>query len=223
MAGPWPMVVIHGCGSPVHSDLSSLLKRSDVPLPSRCGSAARRASPLGTYRLCAREAHREVRSIRDGSRGDRRSPLHTYAEHVQVQGRSGRIPQDPDADDDKFIDTALTSYTTIIVSGDRHLLALGTVEGGTSWRPNFRHPFQLVSGGLPAVARQGRRIVPEYSRTSVCTKSTKPGSHVRSLIRCVAPRSDWRRPPGAPRADPRSAPRRALKAPRRRGPADPPG
>jgi hypothetical protein len=34
--------------------------------------------------------------------------LSTYAEHVQVQGRSGWIPQDPD--DDKFIDTALTSY-----------------------------------------------------------------------------------------------------------------
>ena len=37
------------------------------------------------------------------------------------------MTQDPD--DDKFIDAALTAGATIIVSGDRHLLALGTVEG----------------------------------------------------------------------------------------------
>jgi len=44
-----------------------------------------------------------------------------------VQGRSGWVQQD--ADDDKFIDAALSAGATIIVSGDRHLLALGTVEG----------------------------------------------------------------------------------------------
>jgi putative PIN family toxin of toxin-antitoxin system len=52
--------------------------------------------------------------------------LSTHAEHVHVEGRSGWVPQDPD--DDKFIDAALSSNATIIVSGDRHLLALGTVE-----------------------------------------------------------------------------------------------
>lgn len=53
--------------------------------------------------------------------------LDTYAERVAVQGRSGWVRQDPD--DDKFIDAALSGGATIIVSGDRHLLALGTVEG----------------------------------------------------------------------------------------------
>jgi putative PIN family toxin of toxin-antitoxin system len=53
--------------------------------------------------------------------------LSTHIESVDVQGRSGWVPQDPD--DDKFIDAALSSGATIIVSGDRHLLALGTVEG----------------------------------------------------------------------------------------------
>ena len=52
--------------------------------------------------------------------------LSTYSERVHVQGRSGWVSQDPD--DDKFIDAALSSGATIIVSGDRHLLALGTVE-----------------------------------------------------------------------------------------------
>jgi putative PIN family toxin of toxin-antitoxin system len=53
--------------------------------------------------------------------------LSTHAERVDVHGRSGWVPQDPD--DDKFIDTALSSGAGVIVSGDRHLLALGTVEG----------------------------------------------------------------------------------------------
>jgi len=44
-----------------------------------------------------------------------------------VQRRSGWVQQDPD--DDKFIDAALSAEATIIVSGDRHLLAFGTVEG----------------------------------------------------------------------------------------------
>lgn len=34
-----------------------------------------------------------------------------------------------DADDDKFIDAALASGAAIIVSGDKHLLTLGSVEG----------------------------------------------------------------------------------------------
>ena len=53
--------------------------------------------------------------------------LSTPAERVRVQGRSGWVTKDPD--DDKFIDAALSGGATIIVSGDRHLLALGTVEG----------------------------------------------------------------------------------------------
>jgi predicted nucleic acid-binding protein len=60
---------------------------------------------------------------------------HRPALHVPltpvVQGRlgagwSGWVLQDPD--DDKFIDAAVSSGVGIIVSGDRHLLALGTVE-----------------------------------------------------------------------------------------------
>ncbi len=53
--------------------------------------------------------------------------LKARAENVPAQGRSGWVKQDPD--DDKFIDAALTAGATIIVSGDRHLLDLGTVEG----------------------------------------------------------------------------------------------
>lgn len=53
--------------------------------------------------------------------------LNVRAERAPVTGRSGWVMQDPD--DDKFIDAALASGTTTIVSGDRHLLALGSVEG----------------------------------------------------------------------------------------------
>jgi putative PIN family toxin of toxin-antitoxin system len=53
--------------------------------------------------------------------------LNTHAERVSVQRRSGWVQRDPD--DDKFIDAALSGGAPIIVSGDRHLLALGTVEG----------------------------------------------------------------------------------------------
>ena len=53
--------------------------------------------------------------------------LSARAEHVPATGRSGWVTQDPD--DDKFIDAALTSGARIIVSGDRHMLTLGSVEG----------------------------------------------------------------------------------------------
>lgn len=53
--------------------------------------------------------------------------LGAYAEHVPVLGRSGWVSQDPD--DDKFIEAAVAGGATTIVSGDRHLLALGTVQG----------------------------------------------------------------------------------------------
>jgi putative PIN family toxin of toxin-antitoxin system len=52
--------------------------------------------------------------------------LGTFAELVPVLGRSGWVPQDPD--DDKFIEAALSGGATVIVSGNRHLLALGKVE-----------------------------------------------------------------------------------------------
>jgi uncharacterized protein len=52
--------------------------------------------------------------------------LGTFAEIAPGLGRSGWVAQDPD--DDKFIDAALSGGATIIVSGDLHLLALGTVE-----------------------------------------------------------------------------------------------
>lgn len=50
-----------------------------------------------------------------------------HAEVVQIEGKSGWVPEDPD--DDKFIETALAGGATAIVSGDRHLLALDNVEG----------------------------------------------------------------------------------------------
>ena len=53
--------------------------------------------------------------------------LATRAEIVPVQGRSGWVTQD--ADDDKFIDAALVSGASIVVSGDKHLLTLGSIDG----------------------------------------------------------------------------------------------
>lgn len=52
--------------------------------------------------------------------------LRAHAEAVPVLGRFGWVAQDPD--DDKFIDAALSGGAAVIVSGDRHLLALGKVE-----------------------------------------------------------------------------------------------
>ena|SRR5437870_1789477 len=53
--------------------------------------------------------------------------LRAFAELTQIEGKSGWVPQDPA--DDKFIETALTGGASIVVSGDRHLLSLGNVEG----------------------------------------------------------------------------------------------
>lgn len=53
--------------------------------------------------------------------------LRAGGELTPIQGMSGWVPQD--ADDDKFIETGLIGGASIIVSGDRHLLALGTVQG----------------------------------------------------------------------------------------------
>ena len=53
--------------------------------------------------------------------------LATRAEIVPAQGRSGWVTQD--GDDDKFIDAALVSGAAVIVSGDKHLLTLSSVDG----------------------------------------------------------------------------------------------
>jgi putative PIN family toxin of toxin-antitoxin system len=52
--------------------------------------------------------------------------LRVCAEVVQIHGRSGWIPDDPD--DDKFVETAIVAHANAIVSGDRHLLALGSLD-----------------------------------------------------------------------------------------------
>jgi putative PIN family toxin of toxin-antitoxin system len=51
----------------------------------------------------------------------------TRAQLASIEGKSGWVAEDPD--DDKFIETALAGGATIIVSGDRHLLSLGKVQG----------------------------------------------------------------------------------------------
>jgi putative PIN family toxin of toxin-antitoxin system len=75
--------------------------------------------------------------------------LATHAERVAVQGRSGWVPQDPD--DDKLIDTALSGGAAIIVSGDRHLLTLGIVEGIEIVTP--RQFLDRLAAASPAVPR----------------------------------------------------------------------
>lgn len=49
------------------------------------------------------------------------------AELVQLQGLSGWVPDDPD--DDKFVEAGIVGNAQLIVSGDRHLLSLQSVEG----------------------------------------------------------------------------------------------
>ncbi|HEX7549699.1 MAG TPA: PIN domain-containing protein, partial [Candidatus Methylomirabilis sp.] len=46
------------------------------------------------------------------------------AELVEISGSLRVVPDDPD--DDKFIETAQTGRADLIVSGDRHLLVLGS-------------------------------------------------------------------------------------------------
>jgi putative PIN family toxin of toxin-antitoxin system len=53
--------------------------------------------------------------------------LRRFATLVPLSGRSGWVQADPD--DDKFVDAALAGGADVIVSGDRHLLQLGSVEG----------------------------------------------------------------------------------------------
>ena len=51
----------------------------------------------------------------------------TRAELASIEGKAGWVPADPE--DDKFIETALIGGAAIIVSGDRHPLAVGKVQG----------------------------------------------------------------------------------------------
>ncbi len=51
----------------------------------------------------------------------------TRAMLAAIEGQSGWVSED--ADDDKFIETAIVGGAAIIVSGDHHLLGLGSVQG----------------------------------------------------------------------------------------------
>lgn len=46
---------------------------------------------------------------------------------VSIAGRHAWVPADPH--DDKFVETAIEGHADLIVSGDHHLLDLGSVEG----------------------------------------------------------------------------------------------
>jgi putative PIN family toxin of toxin-antitoxin system len=52
--------------------------------------------------------------------------LRRTSERVEITGKVQVVTADPD--DDKFIECALVGGATAIVSGDRHLLALGRYE-----------------------------------------------------------------------------------------------
>jgi len=53
--------------------------------------------------------------------------IRAAADVVEIAGRLRVIPDDPD--DDKFVETAQIGRAELIVSGDRHLLALGSAAG----------------------------------------------------------------------------------------------
>ncbi len=53
--------------------------------------------------------------------------LKSDADMVEISGRLQVVADDPD--DDKFIETARIGKADLIVSGDRHLLALGSTAG----------------------------------------------------------------------------------------------
>ncbi len=53
--------------------------------------------------------------------------LRSEADMVEISGRLRVVSDDPD--DDKFVETARTGGADLIVSGDRHLLALGSATG----------------------------------------------------------------------------------------------
>ena len=53
--------------------------------------------------------------------------LRRNATVVMLTGQSGWVPADPD--DDKFVDAAIVGNADVIVSGDHHLLKLGSLQG----------------------------------------------------------------------------------------------
>ena len=53
--------------------------------------------------------------------------IRAAADMVEISGQLRVVADDPD--DDKFVETARTGRAEIIVSGDRHLLALGSGAG----------------------------------------------------------------------------------------------
>lgn len=53
--------------------------------------------------------------------------IRTTADMVEISGGIRAVPDDPD--DDKFIETAQIGRAGLIVSGDRHLLELGSAAG----------------------------------------------------------------------------------------------
>lgn len=105
--------------------------------PHRC----LRAGELGAVSwLCADEILEEYAgTLRDRFGLDRSEVdglvvrLRASATLVLLTGRHGWVPADPD--DDKFVEAALVGGADAIVSGDRHLRDLGTVEGIPIWTP----------------------------------------------------------------------------------------
>lgn len=53
--------------------------------------------------------------------------LQRVATLASIAGKTGWVLADPD--DDKFVEAAIQGNANFIVSGDHHLLSLGTVEG----------------------------------------------------------------------------------------------
>jgi predicted nucleic acid-binding protein len=53
--------------------------------------------------------------------------IRAAADVVEISGRPRVVADDPD--DDKFVETARTGRANFIISGDRHLLALGSGAG----------------------------------------------------------------------------------------------
>lgn len=69
------------------------------------------------------------------------SGLRRCATIVTLTGQSGWVAADPD--DDQFIDCAMVGHAHFIVSGDHHLLDMGTIEGISILSP--RQFLQLLA------------------------------------------------------------------------------
>ena len=108
--------------------ISGLLWRGN---PHRCIQAAE----AGLYELVS--AHAILEETREklvekfGNTAEQAQEsvegLRHLATLVTLTGQSGWVPSDPD--DDKFVDAAIVGNAGVIVSGDHHLLQLGTLQG----------------------------------------------------------------------------------------------